>query len=443
MTLTREDISKWLAAVPSSSLSQEREQYCRKRLPPTPPMSEDEASPTKRLRADPDATPTRPTLGPKYSSSYSRGSGSSTSAASRHSRNGTKSPTKRIAYLQMEQLIDYKPFGGSEAPPTALQDFVKEIKQYATGIGILSHDELEKFRDARRDDNLFRDILETKAVVDETDRREQLGKLPDVRTLIEIWNDAQECLLDGHAEASWNCSVHFPLMKVSLQLAAANSANGPCQTSDSSLRRDAQITPFNVTTAQIVAPYTTTTVSTKHDRRIDFCICISPRRKSALSSAICHVAKQSDHFSINHSDYPPLIARPIGVSFEAKLPGSDWQPAIEQLSAWMGGHWMRISELNQSADDIADLQYLPGIIIQGHDWHFIAATRGPEVKKHKRRQIIIWNKILIGSTDTMQGICQIVVVLQRLAKWCHESLLTWLLDTVLVRNETYQSDHGY
>lgn len=131
------------------------------------------------------------------------------------------------------------------------------------------------------------------------------------------------------------------------------------------------------------------------------------------------------------------------MSFEAKLPGSDWQPAIEQLSAWMGGHWMRISELNQSADDIADLQYLPGIIIQGHDWHFIAATRGPEVKTHKRRQIIIWNKILIGSTDTMQGICQIVVVLQRLAKWCHESLLTWLLNTVLVRDETYQSDHGH
>jgi hypothetical protein len=88
----------------------------------------------------------------------------------------------------------------------------------------------------------------------------------------------------------------------------------------------------------------------------------------------------------------------------------------------------------------ANLEFLPGLIVQGHDWTFVAATPAPvphatdklgSCAGGGRGEIIIWSKIAIGSTGTIQGICQIVTVLQRLAMWSSRTYWPWIQHNIL------------
>ncbi|KAH7140381.1 hypothetical protein B0J13DRAFT_586124 [Dactylonectria estremocensis] len=361
-------------------------------------MSND-GSPAKRIRhdldldLDPDATPTKPrAVAVADSDVSSEQSWSSAASASRlkRSRSGRASPTKGLAFLRIEHIIDHRSFGGKEAPPAALKELVRRIKQDASGTGILSALDMERMQNNPHTNSLFDDILDASHIVDTTGRREQLGRLPGIDTLIEIWEDAQECELDGHSEASWNCAVHFPLLRAALRLAKVNQPDGQKQP-------PLQIKAFNVyapipslglsivltsrcsSTAKVAKPYTTSTIPITHDKRVDFCFCIKPDKASPLADSLYRVAQQSAHLSVNHTDYTPLINSPISLSIETKRTGEDWQTALEQISTWMAGHWRRLEELATSGprkQAAENLQFLPGIIIQGHDWFFIAATRG-------------------------------------------------------------------
>lgn len=104
------------------------------------------------------------------------------------------------------------------------------------------------------------------------------------------------------------------------------------------------------------------------------------------------------------------------------------------MSTWIAGHWRRLRELVQQSG-AEELEFLPGIIIQGHDWMFIAATQG-RILDGNERETIIWSKILIGSTYEIQGICQIIAVLQRLATWSAQTHWPWFQRTVLGRGDT-------
>ncbi|KAH6975817.1 hypothetical protein EDB80DRAFT_594352 [Ilyonectria destructans] len=397
-------------------------------------MSNDDSSPAKRIRhdldPDPDATPTKPrAVAVAESDVSSEHSWSSAASASRlkRSRSGRASPTKGLAFLRIEHIIDHRSFGGKEAPPAALKELVRRIKEDAAGIGILSALDMEHMQNSPHANSLFDDILDAPRLVDTTGRREQLGKLPDIDTLIGIWEDAQECELDGHSEASWNCAVHFPLLRAALRLAKVNQPDGQKQPS-------LEIKVLNVSTAKVAKPYTTSTIPMTHDKRVDFCLCIKPDKSCPLADSLYRVAQQSAHLSVNHTDYTPLINSPISLSIETKRTGEDWQTALEQISTWMAGHWRRLDELATSGPRkhaIENLQFLPGIIVQGHDWFFIAATRGRTLEGTNQRETIIWSKVLIGSTDGIQGICQIIMFLQRLAAWSAEVYWPWFKATAL------------
>ncbi len=81
-------------------------------------------------------------------------------------------------------------------------------------------------------------------------------------------------------------------------------------------------------------------------------------------------------FSINHTAHEPLTVRPIGVSIETKLTGSDWSEALIQESVWIASYFARLEqllELNEMPSE--PITSIPLIIVQGHDWHYLSATR--------------------------------------------------------------------
>jgi hypothetical protein len=60
--------------------------------------------------------------------------------------------------------------------------------------------------------------------------------------------------------------------------------------------------------------------------------------------------------------------------------------------------------------------FVPGIIIYGHDWYFVAATMG-KARLEGGWESVVWSKISIGSMDTLLGMVRIITAVQRLAHW--------------------------
>jgi hypothetical protein len=117
----------------------------------------------------------------------------------------------------------------------------------------------------------------------------------------------------------------------------------------------------------------------------------------------------------NHTNLSPLSDNPIAVSTETKKTGEGWENAKLQMEIWMAAHWQFLRKLldlsqraanesssmkqaegvitpNSEADKVRQLpKFMPGIIIQGHDWHLIITT--PEGEK-----TTFWQKQSFGDT---------------------------------------------
>lgn len=68
--------------------------------------------------------------------------------------------------------------------------------------------------------------------------------------------------------------------------------------------------------------------------------------------------------------------------------------------------------------------FIPGIIVQGHDWHLVISTL-------EDRQTKIWQKVTMGSTSSSKGIYQIVNALQVLRSWVTKTYWPWLRKMIL------------
>lgn len=80
--------------------------------------------------------------------------------------------------------------------------------------------------------------------------------------------------------------------------------------------------------------------------------------------------------SINHTALDPLRSFPIYLGIETKKYGGDLRKADLQLCLWQAAQWTLLT--GQAGDAISILPFLPGIIVQGHEWKFIATTRTNE-----------------------------------------------------------------
>ena len=76
--------------------------------------------------------------------------------------------------------------------------------------------------------------------------------------------------------------------------------------------------------------------------------------------------------------------------------------------------------------------FIPGIIIQGHDWHLTLTTIDA-------KQTVFWQKVSIGSTSSSKGVYQIICILQVLRKWVGEYYWPWLRGVILKREHPESS----
>jgi hypothetical protein len=145
----------------------------------------------------------------------------------------------------------------------------------------------------------------------------------------------------------------------------------------------------------------------------------------------------------NHTNLLPLSDRPIAVSIETKKTGEGWDNARLQMEVWMAAHWQFLRKVLQlhrlAAGAVSSLEqtagfnsyetrklpdFLPGIIIQGHDWYLIITTSEGE-------KTIFWHKENFGQTSKSKGIYTIIHNLQLLRKWAQEVYWEWMRELLL------------
>lgn len=151
----------------------------------------------------------------------------------------------------------------------------------------------------------------------------------------------------------------------------------------------------------------------------------------AIRDLIHQKVKEWDQ-PINPVDEEPIDDAPICLSIATHSSGNDYMEALGQMNAWLTAQWTRLRELVEDSDaetHLNGLFYLPGVVVEGHDWYFVAATQ--EKLAADEYRTIMWGRIHFGSTETLEGVYRIICVIHRLVDWADGTYWPWLVKNVL------------
>ncbi|KAI1839609.1 hypothetical protein JX266_014181 [Neoarthrinium moseri] len=225
------------------------------------------------------------------------------------------------------------------------------------------------------------------------------AKVKRIRDRATLWEKRFE------DEASWNMEVHHHILR------AVCRPKG----------RRAAVDFISCTTARISPTFIP---SGERGKMVDSCLFIDPAAYGATAEErIQDLCSRQPHGSINHTDHMPLFGQPIAVSVETKRSAVDWDNATLQTGTWQAAQLRCLSQLATLAATsygreslgsptagVAVIDFVPGIIIQGHDWHLVASVHTGGVTTFR-------TKIPIGTTETVLGVYKILAALTYLVRW--------------------------
>lgn len=376
----------------------------------TPPPSKRQK--TQLLILDDDSaknTPRslRPVQSVRSDSSHQSSSSSHSSVVSARSRSSTK---QMAEMLFAPQPILYEQFvpASSGGHPAELNTIWHTIqRQFSRGLGVVSDaykvqeasfeavsyihsitDSWGKTEIAKIADNAFGEIDNLAF----THSSKLPGPSPTPQQCAKAVRRAWQCEKNKCCEAAWNSGVHdfvldlaidnnefrdkvgFVNWYVRVVSGCRTTANTPNSTS-------ARISP-----SSLIPPGQAGTAL--NSKMVDFAIHIEPSDR--FRKAVHERAQLSPTpMSVNHTLDESLRWRPIGVSIETKHTGRNWDDAMAQVGIWTAAQFTKLEELAKEADEISEthgslragpgvqLPFLPIVIVQGHDWNFLAAVRDP------------------------------------------------------------------
>ncbi|KAF9629069.1 hypothetical protein BFW01_g10272 [Lasiodiplodia theobromae] len=237
--------------------------------------------------------------------------------------------------------------------------------------------------------------------------------------LQKIVGVARECSNGKHCVADWNARVHLAVLDLAL--------HNPSFTE--------RICFMNCNTAQLqpeslVPSWPHLTEYQLTSKMVDFVVCLrfdNDDDLECMRDILLESNPQS--LSINQTLHDRLIAAPIALSIFTKRPDQTWDEAQLQISVWVAAQFKRLNQLVQCrwggewrkhAYD-----FLPFIIIDGHEWSFLAASL------NGIGQTVICRKIMFSDTMTESGVQQILAVLHWIAVWVQRTYRRWFYESVL------------
>ncbi|KAF5717146.1 hypothetical protein FMUND_5964 [Fusarium mundagurra] len=303
--------------------------------------------------------------------------------------------------------------------PTSLLEMRSKLLQLNRGRGILGENALQSIKDETAARALHPDMA---AMYEDKEfcysaNRDDLGITPSPEDVVYILECAGNCLRMGRSEAAWNHGVHFPL----LCLALRNRSKGAFQRF------------VNVTSCSSASIIPDSRIRFAPDKKIDSCVYLDPHHDpndTNIASTVDTIRACLPGLSINPTDDLSLLSNPIAIPIETKRPGEGLDTANLQVATFLTAHLTLLQRLvdagasvpvqdGEEGPSIDDLGFLPGLIVQGNTWNFIAASR-------QDSRTVIWSEASLGSTGDIFGIYQIIASLQLLRQWLHTTYWPWL-----------------
>ncbi|KAK3948026.1 hypothetical protein QBC32DRAFT_67604, partial [Pseudoneurospora amorphoporcata] len=321
--------------------------------------------------------------------------------------------------------------------PSPLVDLLNVVEPLASGTGVISPSAKDAITShPQRIISIGIDDSKYSA------HRDTYGPTPSTEHVLNILEAAANCEENSQDESTWNTEVHQRVLETALRF---RSSNQPTATSN----LFAQPVNFTMcTTAGIgigkppLAPF----------QNIDFCLYIDPAKvggpegEDHITKTIDAVRKSiPDHYqSINHTDHFPLRRNPITVSIETKRSDDNWDEAGLRIAVWQAAQWnflrwmaqgdtdgdssssssRAVGDMRHETRDDLGLEFLPGIVIMGHDWYLTAST-------NDGKSTTFWARTHIGSTESALGVYKIICVVQYLAQWSRDVYWPWFRQTIL------------
>ncbi|KAF7548362.1 hypothetical protein G7046_g8702 [Stylonectria norvegica] len=313
------------------------------------------------------------------------------------------SPSKQLASLEIaHDGIEQRKLSLTDPSlPLALSELLLELQNCSnSGVGILSSDMRAEIKELAKTDASFRVFLDHMFAA--SSERQKLGQTPSLQDTTRLVKEAAECQVSRQNESGWNMMVHHPLLYLAIY--------GP--------QRLEQLVGFApCTTAKIILEYLPATSKAK---MVDFCVYLDPTADQVATSTIQTLRRSLPFQVINHTEFQPFRKRPIAISVETKSRGRAQSDTAElQLGTWHSAQWRFLHRLvSLSGGSFDGLAFLPAIVVQGHDWSFVATTR----EGHKT---VLWLEQPLGSTSNIVGVYKIIWSLQRLAQWAAEVYWPW------------------
>ncbi|KND86762.1 hypothetical protein TOPH_08625 [Tolypocladium ophioglossoides CBS 100239] len=313
--------------------------------------------------------------------SYSVASSSSYyPSSSRHPGPSRSSPTKQIRHAGLQRTGFRQASFEFDPQPPSLQSLCQSLRLIHYGDGILPTRLKTEFADIKLPGFFFHDDPNTAA-----------RRYPDRSFVRSLLSQANECDLDGKGESSWNMDVHARILAWLLE---DDSTDDACLGSE------------YCTTAGLLREYKPNGAPSK---MIDFCLAIRPRR-SEDQDIIDDIRSQRPGDSINHTDWGSLSKYPIAISIETKRHGEQYDAALLQIATWHSAQWRSLRWGRQEeVDRLLTVEFLSGLIVQGHDWQFVPSILGKDAVSK-----VVRPPLQIGDTRTETGILKLFPSLQEL-----------------------------
>ncbi|KAL9603508.1 MAG: hypothetical protein Q9179_002178 [Wetmoreana sp. 5 TL-2023] len=241
-----------------------------------------------------------------------------------------------------------------------------------------------------------------------------LGGFEMWQRICEIQGAAQECYDEDCPESTWNMEVHSTLLRTALR----------------GVWRSKEIWYRDITSARISdGDLLPKVAGLTRSKMVDFAIIIKPAFLSPFWDQIRHKCNELPYRTINQTDATNVRRVPIAISLEVKRAGGNEHETLVQLETWVTAHYNNLKVLTgtvtREPSDVK-MPILPLIQIQGHEWKLMIAQLMSD-----RDMIIVHRDIPLGSTRNILGIYQIILALQRLAKWVAEEYRPWWITNVL------------
>ncbi|TKW60059.1 hypothetical protein CTA1_3135 [Colletotrichum tanaceti] len=389
-------------------------------LPPLRPAAvmSQEGTPQKRPRPLPDSDHTprasssvsNPPLAPQDSVSRT---GSISATGSSASGRSSRSPTKLLNALELKEplQIEFKFFSDADLSesihlPPALAEVRDTIYDFYKDRRIipLSHQtEAATIRGPEARD------ISTLTFFQDTSEPQRWGPIPPVRSLRTAVRNSSKFASQRASEPMWNTEVHAHLLRLALR--------PDLEDVDSGL--------VNFTVA--------TTARTHHmlhnggpSKMIDFAMYIDTDvvQDTHLSQRIKELRQKLPSNTVNSTPYHFLRNKPISVTIETKRSGG-LEQAVLQIGIWQAAHWAYLDRIASKKGATLDgLEFLPGLVVSGADWYFVASTR-------EGQRTTLWEKQPIGSTQSLVGTYKVIRTIQYLAWWSAEVYWPWFMSTIL------------